>query len=156
MRVASQCELAKTLGSLRVREFESGSKTIPTPNPRNLDLVCWRGGRCEGRLLDSFPAALESECLDACKAAGPDGCAWFSYHEADGVCSLLADCGKLDSDGCDSCWSGQRQCAQRKGGVGVQLISIRDINCRCSFHFQILPRSSWLAATQVGNKGVKY
>ncbi len=34
MRVASQCELAKTIASLRVGEFESGSK------PSLTDTVC--------------------------------------------------------------------------------------------------------------------
>ena len=86
--------------------------TAPTSTT---DLQCWVEGQCEGPNLDHATLTSESECLEACKKQ--EECAWFSYDQANGACILFTECDKLDTDDCEACWSGQRQCGNRKGLV---------------------------------------
>ncbi len=67
MRVASQCELAKTLVSLRVGEFESGSKpSLVGPRPLTPLPACRRQDRTQAlAAMSSLPCAWSSSAAAA-------------------------------------------------------------------------------------------
>ncbi len=70
-------------------------------------------GSCEGGTVSVEVVEREGDCLERCKVV--DGCDWFTFDDSDGACILLTACTQIDSDECDTCWSGQRQCGERKG-----------------------------------------
>ncbi len=92
-------------------------------------------GICYGVFISVENVAGDTECLELCKMS--QHCTWFTYNDADGACTLLDGCNDFSVDDCDTCWSGQRQCGERKGTSTVpDTKPVRTNTLVASLHFK--------------------
>ncbi len=78
-----------------------------------LDLQCWVLGSCVGNTITVDYVPNEESCLTTCQS--DETCKWLTFDESNGACILLTDCAALGVTDCDTCWSSQVQCGERKG-----------------------------------------
>ena len=74
-------------------------------------------GECNGRFVtDNYTTSVE-ECVFLCEKY--DDCNVWTYYNLSGICILTMDCIFFDNVSCTECYTGERDCVDRKKTIPI-------------------------------------
>ena len=83
-------------------------------------MICGQPGQCIDVIIGIEDVSKENTCIKLCHDT--EDCQYWTFHDVDGICSLFANCSKIDSTTCPSCIHGEKYCQLGEKHNGWSLI----------------------------------